>query len=144
VCKHWLSATICQRRASFYICPGQYVQERQRLWSSLSPGARQQFTYPDPGQPRQDHDKFKSVRRRGWARHRMADAYLPARLARFCITAVSRPWQWPHVDRVELIMWLPDLQEPPPEDSPALDIFCLVVHDIQEVRTRPLHCCFIT
>jgi PPOX class probable FMN-dependent enzyme len=59
------------------------LEERQRLWSSLSPGARQQFTYPDPGQPRQDDDKFKS--------------------------------------------------EAPPEDSQPLDIFCLVVHDIQEV-----------
>ncbi len=36
------------------------------MWSGLSPGARQQFTYPDPGRDREtsSEDDFKKVRLR--------------------------------------------------------------------------------
>lgn len=35
------------------------MQARQRVWGELSPGARKQFVYPEPGVPRvEDESKF--------------------------------------------------------------------------------------
>lgn len=61
------------------------LEERQRVWSSLSPGGRGQFNCPDPGLPRQPGDE--------------------------------------HLFK----------QDPPPEDSKPLDVFCLVVMEVDMV-----------